>query len=182
MGRHESGQPPVTDQQVQQQLAAERSKVDAYQTVVGAQQAVDTITTAINEELGTRPADLAASQGWQAAARVPANVAGGYKFSPAQIEDQLRQCADLMHGLQQEDLVHARKIAFAQPPAPDTVASVPQAQAVSALGHRLIQRIQNQIKFVSDWQSQLQQVRQNYLDQEGRTVADWKGLSGGLYT
>lgn len=113
---------------------------------------------------------------------VAAGGGGGYKFTPAQIEDQLQQCTDLIKGLQTEGLRNAGKIAACKAPAKDTVASVPQAQAVSQLGQRLVQRVQNQITFIENWMDQLKAVRQSYLDQEGHTEAMWKQMSGGLYT
>jgi hypothetical protein len=181
VGRHEAaGQPPVTDQQVQQQLAAERPQVDAYRDQVVGRQVVNTVVAAFSEELGTSPAEVAAAQAAQAAP--PVGAGGGYRFSPEEIELQLRKCDELIHGLRQEELPQAERIAGARPPAPDTVASVPQAEAVAERGRRLAQRIKNQIAFLENWQAQLRAVRQTYLDQEGNTVASWKSLSGGLFT
>jgi hypothetical protein len=168
VGRHEAaGQPPLTDRQVRQQLAVERSSVDARRV--------------LNEVTGffDGPASSAVGAGVDAAA---VSAGGRYEFNPAQVEDQLRQCDDLVNGLREEDMWHAHAIANTTPPAPDTVASGPQAAAVAALGERLAQRINNQIAFVENWQDQLRATRQSYLDQEGNTVASWMELSGGLFT
>jgi hypothetical protein len=117
----------------------------------------------------------------QDAASAP-GAGGGYSFTPEQIEDMLRRCDNLIDRLQHEGRQAARLIQQARPPAPDTAASVPHADAVVALGHRVEQRMVNQIAFIEHWRDQLAAVRQNYLDQEGHTVASWKALSGGLFT
>lgn len=182
MEQHQATPPTVDDQQLEHEFATERGPVDAYQNAVLTQQVTDDLRLEFAEVSGAPPIEIAVIAGAEAAGSNLTVPRGRYVFTPSQIEEQLKMCDELIEGLYEHDLYHARKITEVTPPAPDKVASVPNAEAIVALGYRLIERIENQIAFIENWADQLRTVRQRYLDQEGNTVETWKGLSGGLYT
>jgi hypothetical protein len=163
-------------------MANDQAQVDQFQSSVDATaQSFDAIAGLL-KGFG----DPAAAQTVQAMAQsiestpVAVGGGGGYRVSPSDLEAQLAQCAVLIGGLRGQARLGTLLIAACNPPARDS-ASVPMASAISKLGTQMEQRVQNQISFIENWQRQLQQVRQNYLEQEGHTVATWKALSGGLY-
>lgn len=103
----------------------------------------------------------------------------GYKFSPQQIEEQIKTCDDLINDIG-NDVPEIIKMVNAGPPAPDTVASVPQAKAVSEAGKNLLERNRRQIAFLQDWKQKLEASKQAVMEQEHVTEAEWKRLVGSL--
>jgi hypothetical protein len=108
----------------------------------------------------------------------PAATSGGYRFTPAEIQQQLIQCTDLLAKFENSYVQRASRISTAATaPAPDTAGSVPQAEAVRRLGMRATQRAQNQAVFLRSWYDNLIDARARYLEQEHITEAQWNVLA-----
>ena len=101
----------------------------------------------------------------------------GYRFTPAEIQQQLIQCTDLLRKFETSYVQQAQAIALTQAPAPDTAGSVTQAQAVAAVGARATKRIDNQAAFLRNWYHTLISARNRYLEQEHLTEAQWNVLA-----
>ena len=103
---------------------------------------------------------------------------GGYRFTPAEIQQQLIQCTDLLAKFEKSYVQRAARITTAAiAPAPDTAGSVPQADAVRSLGVRATQRAYNQAAFLRGWYDTLITARARYLEQEHITEAQWNALA-----
>jgi hypothetical protein len=105
-------------------------------------------------------------------------VTGSYRFTPAEIQQQLIQCTDLLRKFETSYLQQAQAIALTEPPAPDVAGSVTQAQAVAGVGARAGKRIDNQATFLRNWYHALIAARTRYLEQEHLTEAQWNVLAG----
>ena len=107
-----------------------------------------------------------------------AATSGGYRFTPAEIQQQLIQCTDLLRKFETSYSPRAEHIARSTiAPAPDTTGSVPQADAVNRLGTRAGIRAQNQANFLNNWYTTLISARERYLAQEQITEAQWNVLA-----
>lgn len=108
----------------------------------------------------------------------PAATSGGYRFTPAEIQQQLIQCTDLLAKFENSYIQSAGRITTAATaPAPDIAGNVPQADAVRRLGGRARQRAHNQADFLRDWYDTLISARARYLEQEHITEAQWNALA-----
>lgn len=108
----------------------------------------------------------------------PAATSGGYRFTPAEIQQQLIQCTDLLAKFENSYIQRAGRITTAATaPEPDVAGSVPQANAVRRLGGRPTQRAHNQADFLRDWYDTLISARTRYLEQEHITEAQWNALA-----
>ncbi|HEY2698289.1 MAG TPA: hypothetical protein VGJ45_22705 [Pseudonocardiaceae bacterium] len=106
----------------------------------------------------------------------PPATSGGYRFTPAEIQQQLIQCTDLLAKFENSYLQRAGRITTAAT-APDVAGSVPQADAVRRLGGRATQRAHNQADFLRAWYDTLISARARYLEQEHLTEAQWNVLA-----
>jgi hypothetical protein len=172
--------PNLTQQVLAQQITAEIPEVSVSQTAAQAGRAADAIAAQMSRQDADHAGqirELTIDQAY-AAKTIPVSArgSGGYSLTPAEIHQQYEQCTRLLASLENKYLYEARLIANAKPPAPDVVASVPQATAVAALGQRAITRIKNQVAFLTAWQAKLEQAKERYLDQEHLTQAQWVHL------
>jgi hypothetical protein len=126
-------------------------------------------------DIRTAQAKIHAAQAAEAAA-----VGSGFKFTPEQIETQLKQCADLS-AQYSNALGNARRAHIAvQPPAPDAAGSVLQAGQTQQSLANLEVVIQSQIDFLTNWQNTLSKVKANYLQNEHVNESQWQQLAKGL--
>jgi hypothetical protein len=102
---------------------------------------------------------------------------GGYRFTPAEIQQQLIQCTDLLEKFETSHPLAAQLVASARSPAPDIADSVTQAATVAAVGRRAGQRIGSQTAFLRNWYDILIVARARYLEQEHLTEAQWNALA-----
>lgn len=107
----------------------------------------------------------------------PTSPDGGYRFTPAEIQQQLIQCTDLLRKFETSYRQMAGVISFTSPPALDTEGSVIQAKAVADLGTRASQRVLNQASFLHNWYNILIRARARYVEQEHLTEAQWNALA-----
>lgn len=104
----------------------------------------------------------------------------GYIFTPEQVDNLLARAQDqrskLQGYLQTIDPLKMIDLASAQ----DQAGSVLQANAVRTSFENLDKRITSQIAFLTDWINKLNGAKQNYMQQEHLTEAQWKHLTLGL--
>lgn len=99
------------------------------------------------------------------------------RLTPAEIQQQLIQCTDLLDKFATSRLDTAHRIASVRPPAPDAQGSVAQANAVAAVGRRARRRLDDQADFLRGWYQTLISARERYLEQEHLTEAEWNILA-----
>jgi hypothetical protein len=126
-------------------------------------------------DIRTGQARIHAAQVAEAAA-----VGSGFKFTPEQIETQLKQCQELSSQYGQALLKAQRAYASVHPPAPDAAGSVLQANQTQQSLDNLKGVIQSQLDFLANWQNTLAKVKANYLQNEHMNESRWRQLAKGL--
>ncbi|HEY3750567.1 MAG TPA: hypothetical protein VGL80_15340 [Pseudonocardiaceae bacterium] len=109
-----------------------------------------------------------------------AAVGSGFKFTPEQIETQLRQCKELALQYYQARGKAERAGLELHAPAPDTAGSVLQASQTQQSLANLRVVIQSQIDFLTKWQNTLTAVKTRYLQTEHLNETQWQQLARGL--
>lgn len=128
-------------------------------------------------DIRTAQARIDAAQAAEAAA-----VGSGFKFTPEQIETQLKQCADLYNQYNLALTKAERAYASVHAPAPDAAGSALQANQTQQSLANLQGVIESQIQFLTHWLQTLITVKNRYLQNEHMNESQWQQLAKGLQT
>lgn len=104
---------------------------------------------------------------------------GGFTFTPAQIEHQLRACGELLAHYHKAEYHTLNGAAAVHPPAPDQPGSVLQADGTLRCLIELADTAANHFHYLAAWRDTLVEVKNSYLRNEHLTETQWQRLAGG---